>query len=373
MTRAATGGAPAAPRLPETRPRRRSHARLAPRRGITRRRIVVLCCACLTVLAGTGIGQILVGRSGITPEQALAVAIGRPHSPADTLIVNLRVPRFVIGMTSGLALGSAGAALQSSLRNPLAEPGMLGISAGAALGVVLSTGLGAADGRPVVLLAAAVGGLLAVGLIALTVRGRWHDSGLIAIAGVLIGSMLTAVVLGVLALTGRSIGDVLRWLIGSVDGRTIEDVPPVAALAIAGLLVVLSQARPLAALRLGPSSAAALGVNHQRAQVIALTGAIVLSVAGVLGVGAVMFIGLAGPQIARRVTGSTHPGLLILTGGLVAAAILPAADLIAEQTSLAFPGVGSVTGLPVGAVIAPLSVPVLLWLLHARKGQRDRR
>jgi iron complex transport system permease protein len=328
---------------------------------------VVLCCACLVVLAAAGIGQILIGQSGITPEQALAVVTGRPHSPTDVLIVSLRVPRFVIGMTSGLALGSAGAALQSSLQNPLAEPGMLGISAGAALGVVLSTGLGAPDGQPVVLLAAAVGGLLAVGLIALTVRGRWHDSGLIALSGVLIGSILTAVVLGALALTGRSVGDVLRWLIGSVNARTIEDVPQVAALTVAGLLIVLSQARPVAALRLGPSSAAALGVNHKRARVIAMAGAIVLSVGGVLGVGAVMFLGLVGPQIARRVTGSTHPGVLILTGGLVAAAILPAADLIAEQTTLAFPGAGSVAGLPVGAVIAPLSVPILLWLRGARK------
>jgi iron complex transport system permease protein len=334
-------------------------------------RIVVICGTCLIALAATGIGQILVGQSGITPEQALAVVIGRPDSPADALIVSLRVPRFVIGMTAGLALGSAGAALQSAMRNPLAEPGMLGISAGAALGVVLASGLGArfgvTDGQLVVLLAAAAGGLLAVGLIALTVRGRWHDSGLIALSGALIGSILTAVVLGVLALTGRSIGDVLRWLIGSVNARTIEDVPPVAALTLAGLLIVLSQTRPLAALRLGPSAAAALGVNHQRARAIAMTGAILLSVGGVLGVGAVMFVGLIGPQIARRVTGSTHPGVLIQTGGLVAAAILPAADLIAGQTTLAFPEVGSVTGLPVGAVIAPLSVPVLLWLLNTRK------
>lgn len=328
---------------------------------------MLLCCVSLAVLALAGVGHLLVGQSGITAEQAFAVITGAPHSRVDALIVGLRVPRFVIGMTSGLALGSAGAALQASLRNPLAEPGMLGISAGAALGVVLTTGLGAAGGQPVVLLAAAVGGLLAVALIALTVRGRWHDSGLIALSGVLIGSILTAVVLGVLALTGRPIGDVLRWLIGSVNARTLDDVLPVAALTIAGLCIVLSQVRPLAALRLGLSPATALGVSHQRARAIALIGAIVLSVGGVLGVGAVMFIGLIGPQIARRVTGSTYPGVLIPMGGLVAAALLPAADLLAEQTTLALPGVESVTGLPVGAVIAPLSVPVLLWLLNARR------
>jgi iron complex transport system permease protein len=212
-----------------------------------------------------------------------------------------------------------------------------------------------------------VGGLCAVGLIALTVRGRWNDSGLIALSGVLIGSILTAVVLGVLALTGRPIGDVLRWLVGSVNARTLDDVPPIAALTIAGLLIVLSQTRPLSALRLGPAMASTLGANHKRARALAMIGAIVLSVGGVIGVGAVMFIGLIGPQIARRVTRSTHPGVLILAGGLVAAAILPAADLIAEQATLILPGTGSVTGLPVGAVIAPLSVPVLLWLLNARK------
>lgn len=328
---------------------------------------MLLCCVSLTVLALAGIGHILVGQSGITAGQAFAVITGAPHSRVDALIVGLRVPRFVIGTTAGLALGSAGAALQASLRNPLAEPGMLGISAGAALGVVLTTGLGAAGGEPVALLAAAVGGLLAVGLIALTVRGRWNDSGLIALSGVLIGSILTAVVLGVLALTGRPIGDVLRWLIGSVNARTLDDVLPVTALTIAGLCIVLSQVRPLAALRLGLSPATALGVNHQRTRAITLIGAIVLSVGGVLGVGAVMFIGLIGPQIARRVTASTSPGVLIPMGGLVAAALLPAADLLAEQTTLALPGVESVTGLPVGAVIAPLSVPVLLWLLNARK------
>jgi iron complex transport system permease protein len=98
-----------------------------------------------------------------------------------------------------------------------------------------------------------------------------------------------------------------------------------------------------------------------------MIGAIVLAAGGMLGVGAVMFIGLIGPQIARRVTGSSHPGVLIPTGGLVAAAILPAADLIAEQTTLSLPGAAGVTGLPVGAVIAPLSVPVLLWLLNTRR------
>jgi ABC-type Fe3+-siderophore transport system permease subunit len=334
---------------------------------MTRRRIAVLCCLCLVVLALAGIGQMLIGQSGITPGRAVAVLAGQPHSPADPLIVNLRVPRLLIGMLSGIALGSAGAALQTALRNPLAEPGMLGISAGAALGVVTATGMGAAVGRPVVLLAAAAGGLSAVGLIALTVRGRWQDSGLIALSGVLIGSILTALVLGLLALAGRPMGDVLRWLIGSVNARTIADVPPVAALTVIGLLIVLSQIRPLSALRLGPAPATTLGVNHRHAQAIAMIGAIVLAAGGVLGVGAVMFIGLIGPQIARSVTGSSHPGVLIPTGGLVAAAILPAADLIAEQTTLSLPGAAGVTGLPVGAVLAPLSVPILLWLLNTRR------
>jgi iron complex transport system permease protein len=336
-------------------------------RTATGRRIVLLCGVCLVVLALAGIGQILVGQSGITAGQALAALTGQPHSRADALIVNLRIPRFLIGAMSGLALGSAGAALQAALRNPLGEPGMLGISAGAGLGVVITTGLGVAlEGRPVVLLAAAVGGVWAVGLIALTVRGRWHDSGLIALSGVLIGSILTALVVGVLAMTNRSIGGVLRWVVGSVNARAIEDLPPVAALTAIGLLIVLSQSRPLAALRLGPSPAAALGANHKRARAIAMIGAIVLAIGGALGVGAVMFIGLIGPHIARRATGSSHPGVLIVTSGLVAAAILPAADLLAVQTSLSLPG-GSVSGLPLGAVVAPLSVPVLLWLLNTRK------
>ncbi|MGI5127796.1 FecCD family ABC transporter permease [Pseudonocardia sp. CA-107938] len=330
------------------------------------RRIVVLCGACLVVLAVAGIGQVLIGRSGITPGQALDVVTGQAQSPVDALIVNLRVPRFLTGMLSGIALGSAGAALQSSLRNPLAEPGMLGISAGAALGVVIATGAGAATGRPVVLLAAAAGGLSAVGLITLAVRGRWQDSELIALAGVLVGSILTALVLGLLALAGRPLWEVLRWLIGSVNARTIADVPPVAALTAAGLLLVLGQVRPLAVLRLGAPSAAALGVGHRRVRAVAMVGAIVLAVGGVLGVGAVMFLGLVGPQIARHVTGSSHPGVLVPTGGLVAAALLPIADLIAQLTTLSLPGAGA-TGLPVGAVIAPLSIPVLLWLLTTRK------
>jgi iron complex transport system permease protein len=333
----------------------------------TRRRIALLCCLCLVVLASAGIGQVLLGRSGITPGQAIAVVTGQPHSPADALIVNLRVPRFLIGMMSGIALGSAGAALQTSLRNPLAEPGMLGISAGAALGVVIATGMGAAGGRSVVLLAAAAGGLSAVGLIALAVRGRWQDSGLIALSGVLVGSILTAVVLGLLALAGRPTGEVLRWLIGSVNARTAADVFPVAAVTAIGLLIVLSQVRPLSALRLGASQATTIGVDHRQVRAIAMAGAIVLAVGGVLGVGAVMFIGLVGPQIARRATGSSHPGVLVPAGGLVAAAILPAADLIAERTAFSLPGVAGAAGLPVGAVVAPLSVPILLWLLDARR------
>jgi iron complex transport system permease protein len=304
-----------------------------------------------------------VGTRAIALPDLLAALVGEADRATTLTVQRLRLPRSVVAVLVGAALGVAGAITQSLLRNPLASPDVLGVTSGASAGavLVLLTAGGATVGY-----GGAAAGLSAVGVPLGAVAGALLCAALVLSLGsrsasqvVLVGILLNAVFLGLVQwfLTLGDVDQAVRatvWLTGSLQGRGWEHVWAV-SLALALLLPVLLLARRgLDALQLGDETASVLGVRVRRTRLLLLLLAFALAGTAVAAAGPVPFVALLAPVIARRL--SRGAGVPLLTAGLVGAALLLAADLLAR---VAVPG----HELPAGAITALVGAPCLLVLL----------
>lgn len=330
-----------------------------------RARAVVLIGVCLLLAGLAATAQLLLGRSGMTVAEALAALSGHPERRVHALILDLRLPRIAGALFAGAALGLAGVLLRYVTANPLAEPGLLGISSGAALGVVAADAAGLRGLGPTG--PALLGALATFALVVLVVAGRTVDRVRLVLSGVLVGSVVSALTAGLLAASGRPLGAVLRWLVGSLNPASIADLRAAAVPAVIGLALLLATGRRLGALRLPTGVATTIGARPGPTRLLALGAAVALTTAAVLVAGAVAFLGLAAPEIARRALGTSAPALLLPAAAAAGAAILACADVLAVRTTLAVPGVAeAVTGLPVGALVAPVCIPFVLAALAVR-------
>ncbi|WP_243726156.1 FecCD family ABC transporter permease [Actinomadura rubrisoli] len=316
-----------------------------------------LVVAALCLLAALCMGVLLIGSGDfpMSPADVVRTLAGQ-GSPADSLIVNqIRLPRVVTGLAVGAALGLAGAIFQSLVRNPLGSPDILGFSQGAATGVLAMIVL-VGGGSAAVASGAAAGGL-ATGVLVYAVAGR---SGAHGQRLILVGIGVAAILTGVngYLLTQASITDAARavlWLTGSLDGRDWSDSAPLlVALAVLGPLVLVGCGRALRMLEMGDDAAHGLGVPIERARLIMLAAAVLLTSLAAAAAGPVAFVALTAPQLARRLTRTAGPNLLPAT--CMGAALLVAADWVAQR---AFPG----HQLPVGVVTGLLGGGYLVWLL----------
>jgi iron complex transport system permease protein len=287
---------------------------------------------------------------------------GRGH--ARTILLDVRLPTALLAAIAGAGLATSGAAFQAVLRNPLAEPYVLGVSGGAALGAttVIAFGLGSSTalGAALTPLAAFAGGLAATALVDRVARGgRGASSGAsMLLAGVMVNSIAAALitVAKVVAPPART-KDMLRWLVGFVELPSPVALGLTALYVAIGVLLLVREAPALNLLALGDDSAAALGVDVPRVErrvlfASSLAVGAVVSVTGLIG-----FVGLVVPHVLRRVVGPDLRRLLPLSV-LVGASALVGCDLVAR---VAFGVVG--TKLPVGAVTALVGGPLFLWLL----------
>lgn len=333
------------------------------------RRTVALLGTCLVFAAVAALAHLVLGRSGMGADQAVAALFGRPERRAHALILGLRLPRITGALVAGAALGAAGALLRYATANPLAEPGLLGISSGAALGVVCADalGLGGAGTTPPALAGAAG----AFALVLLVPAGRGADRIRLVLSGVMVGAVLSALVAGVLAASGRPLGAVLRWIVGSLNPVTWTDLRAAAVPLVVGFVLAAACGRRLGALRLARPEATGIGARPGLAGVLALGAAVALTTASVLVAGAVAFLGLAAPEIARRAVGDTAPRYLVPAAAAVGAALFVVADVLAVRTTIALPWTdGSVTGVPVGALVAPLCVPAVMVFMRGGRTTR---
>ncbi len=327
----------------------------------------------LVVLVALAVLHVVTGSVDLTPSEVWAALTLRPTEPLHAQIVTgLRLPRALVALTAGAMLGTAGAILQIITRNPLAEPGLTGVSSGAVLAIVLAllSGAGSADGG-VTLALWGIGGGMAAGLLTHVLalsRGRTHVLRLI-LMGVLVSAVLSA--LTTVALLGAretEIHRILRWTVGSTNGRVWLHVRMILPWAVIGLFLAGLTLRPLNALHLGEETATGLGLRVECARLWLLFVASVLTAGAVAVVGAIGLVGLIGPRMAHAILGQDArrlvPGAAILGAGLLLTADI-GARTIEIGWLLAFAGwtdaVGA--GLPVGAVTALFGVPVFLWLL----------
>ncbi len=326
----------------------------------------------LLVLAFVAAGFVLhvgMGRVSLTPDQVIAVLFDRPVEPFHAQIVNdVRLPRALVALGAGAMLGLSGAILQAFTRNPLAEPGLTGVSLGAVLMVVfiLMLTLVNSIARPLFgLPGVALAGGLATG--ALVYGLSWKDGVdpmRLALTGVLVAAVLESLVSVILLFYGSQLGGAMLWLIGSLNARNWDHVTMMLPWLMIAIPLGLLSAGLANALQLGDDVARGLGVRLETARAGLLFVACMLAAVSVSVVGAIGFIGLMGPHIARRLVGDDSRHVFLLSM-LVAALLLIAADVL-TQSQLFAPLLGPNVIVPTGAVVALLGAPFFLYLAWRR-------
>jgi len=319
----------------------------------------VLLVGVLSVLVVLAfIASLLVGPSDLGIIDSLKGFFSTEPSLAWLVMHEIRLPRALLGLMIGATLGLSGAVLQGFLRNPLAEPGILGISSGAALGAVLTiyTGLSAqyALSLPI---AGLTGALIAVLLVRM-MTGPTGSTLTLILAGVAVTSFAGAMATLVLNLSPNPFAamEILFWMLGSLNDRSMTHVWLAGPFMLAGWVMLASLGRSLDTLTLGSDAAATMGVNVSRLQTFAVVGTAASVGAAVSVSGAIGFIGLVVPHILRPLVGSV-PSRLLPVSALGGAAVLLTADVLVRVIA---PG----RDLKIGVLTALIGAPFFLWLVH---------
>jgi iron complex transport system permease protein len=272
------------------------------------------------------------------------------------IVMTVRLPRIALGATVGFALAAAGVVMQGFFRNPMADPSIIGVSSGAAVGAVgaLVVGVPFLGLRT----AAFVGALVTAGVVyAIATEGSRTPVATLLLAGVAIQTLLGAVTSYLLLRSGESMRRVVYWLMGHLDASTLDEAVVTGALGLALVGVMYLYAEDLNAMLLGETDAQAVGIEVERTKRILLAAASIVTGAAVAVAGVIGFVGLIVPHAVRLLVGPDHR-VLLPTSALAGASFLVAADTVARA--------GTVE-LPVGIVTAALGAPFFLYLLRRRE------
>lgn len=276
--------------------------------------------------AGLAIGYAPLPLAGV-----IAGVIGEGDPLTVAVVQEIRLPRLLLGIEVGAALGIAGAALQGLLRNPLAEPGLIGVSASAGLGAVIAFYFGFAALSPYALPAMAMAGALAATGIVLAVAARDGGSLTLILAGIALSSLavsLTSLAMN-LAPNPYAVTEVLLWLMGSLKDRTPADALSAFPFILAGGGLLLATGRGLDALALGEDAARSLGIDLARLRLAVVGGSAAAVGASVAVSGSIGFVGLVVPHLLRPLVGH-EPGRLLLPSALGGAVLVTLADLVSR-------------------------------------------
>ena len=341
-------------------------------RDATARLLFVTALVVVIALAFISMATGATGISLTSLPAAVSAALGRSDNPADVtaslVLLELRLPRTILAMFVGAALALAGSMMQGLFRNPLADPGLVGVSSGATLAAVCMIVLGnsvfggwhQALGIFALPIAAFAGGLVATfALMAIASRHGTTAIATLLLAGIALGA-LTGAATGILAYISddRELRDLTLWSMGSLSGSSWPKVVAITPFALALLVMLPSLVRALNGLLLGEAEAFHLGIDIERAKkrIVILTAAAVgaaVAVAGIIG-----FVGIVVPHFVRMMTGPDHRTLLP-TAALLGAALVLIADIIARI-------VVAPAELPIGIIMAIIGAPVFLHLVLKR-------
>jgi iron complex transport system permease protein len=328
----------------------------SPRR--TAKRVVLLLVA-LGVLGLAVVASLAIGSRPVSPATVWHALTGGDVPAADhAAVVDLRLPRTMIALAVGAALGASGAVTQALTRNPLAEPGVLGVSAGAGFFVAVAIAFLGVTAPAGYLWFALAGALLATSAVyavgVLGTRGPRPEQ--LLLAGVALTAVLSGVISAIRLSDPARFSAIQVWEAGAVRGRDWDVLVPALPFVVAGAVLALLIGGPLNALALGDDRAAALGTSVVRTRVAAIGAITLLAGAATAMAGPITFVGLMVPHVARRAMGPDQRWIVAMSL-LLAPILLLGADIVARV--VARPG-----EIPLGIVTAFLGAPVLIWLVR---------
>ncbi|MFI1202781.1 FecCD family ABC transporter permease [Streptomyces sp. NPDC020883] len=330
-----------------------------PRGALAGRRIGWTAAAVIALLLAVLL-SLAVGARQIAPGEVFDALLHGGTSDAAEVVRSMRVPRTLVGLMVGAALAVAGTVMQGITRNPIADPGVLGISQGAAAGVVLAIAIaGVHTLTGYVWFAFAGAGVASVAVYAVAASGRGGASPVkLALAGAAVNALLIAVIQGMLTTDAATLDEFRFWQVGSIAGRDADLAGQIWPFLVVGAVLALSVARGLDALALGEDVAKGLGHNVGTVRIVGGIGATVLTGVGVAAAGPIAFVGLAVPHIARALVGSNHRW------------VLPMAALLGPVMLLVSDAIGRVvfppSEVPAGVMTALIGVPFLIVLVRRK-------
>ena len=315
----------------------------------------------LVALAVACVLSLLVGARTVPLDAAWQAVLAFDPGSADHVVLASRLQRTLAGLAVGVALALAGAGLQGMTRNPLADPGILGLNSGAAAAVATGVYLFSFSSVTQFMAAGFVGAALAAVLVyALAAASRTGATPItLAIAGAAVTAGLVSLVHALVILDQGALDRMRLWQVGTLGARDLGDLAAVAPALLIGAVIVLGAARALNALALGDDAAAGLGVHVGRTRVVLGVGIVLLVGAAVSLAGPVGFLGLVVPHAVRLLVGSDHRRLLPLTA-LLGPVVLLLADVVGRV-------IAPPAEVQVGVMTALLGVPVFLVLIRTRK------
>ena len=326
-----------------------------------RRLLIVLGLASITAI----LAACVLGSTPMGLVQVVKALLGQSNA-GDTIVVReIRLPRALAAFAVGAALGTSGAALQGLLRNPLADPGVLGVTATSSLSATFALYYGFAASSPFLLPVFAIAGALAA-------------TALLAAAAIRIKSVVTLILIGVglsslsasvmslllnLAPNPFSLADMMNWLLGSVANRSFLDLQTTVPFIAAGLAILFATRRGLSALTLGDEAASGIGLNLHRQRIAVVVGAGLATGAAVALAGAIGFVGIVAPHIVRPFV-DYDPARSLLPSAILAGLILVLADIAVRLMP-------TTTELKLGVVAALIGAPAFIWIAMQRRTTYD--
>jgi len=315
--------------------------------------LVLLACVVALLFAGS----LMVGPAQVGWAESLRALMGGGEGPLPMIMREIRLPRAILAVLIGGSLGLAGAAMQGYLRNPLAEPGLIGVSGSAAFGAVLALQTGFAAMFALALPLAALAGALAAVLLILALAGPRGTSLTLILAGIAISALAAAFTSLVLNLSPNpfAASEIVFWMMGSLADRSMTHVWIILPFMGVGLGLLMALGRGLDALTLGEDAAEAMGINLMRLRLMLIVGTACVVGAGTAVAGAIGFVGLVVPHLLRPLVGA-RPSRLLWASALGGAVMLLAADIAVR---LILPE----RDLKLGVLTAIIGAPLFLHLI----------
>ncbi|MEZ7274898.1 iron ABC transporter permease [Sphingobium sp. 10 DY56-G10] len=314
------------------------------------------------LMAGAAFGSLLLGAVPLSLHRILAALAGQGDSVTRTILFDLRIPRTLLGLAVGAMLGLSGASLQGFLRNPLAEPSVLGTSSAAALGAVGALYFGFAQLHALMLPAMAIGSACLSLILLFFLAGRSESSLTLILAGIAVATLAQAGISLALNLSPNPFAamEIMTWLLGSLENRSFDHLWIALPCIAIGIALLIWDGRALDALTLGEDGAIALGVDLRRTRLRLMLGT-AIGVGGAVAVsGTIGFIGLIVPHLIRPLT-DRSPSAILLPSALGGAALLTLSDIAVRL-------IPTTSELKLGVVTAFLGIPIfLLHLLRERR------